>query len=401
MQIPGIETRMTRARTQEEFESARRELHEFLASHTQYALTPEEATKTYLESVDNVREQRVRDAILADPVGGLNILGSDESDLKPEQVDRLTRFATAQINAQEAKERRDEADKVRKQKLKSKVEDNALTGDIIRGRDVTQRVLDARDLDGGQKRALLDWQRQYNKAEDSAPSDPTELLRWRIAARTGRDPSSGRPVKWTDITKADLSSKDKGDLVDKLLDHQDRMSGKFEKLHDQRRTRGDQHIRLMLSGQDGLLAQILGGTGDAFTDLNMYQAQLEFDGLVRQAPGRDPVDIANEVVFKYARNSIDKFAGSSAKILNAYNVKSVDELLNKVQSGQISREQSDQVLRLGNFLKEADKPDTPDTPDEPAVDDGSSSFNAVLKYLRESFSGPGAGRSTTPTPPKK
>jgi hypothetical protein len=402
MQIPEIEARAIRADTPEKMQSAVNELRQFLGTHTGYALTTEEATKTYLESVDNVREQRVRDAIMADPVGGLNLLADSETaqDLKPAQVDRLTRFATAQINAAEAAERRKQAEETRQETLKRKTTEGALTRDVVRGRDITGHLIgpQGRDLDGPTIRALVDFQRSYRTARNEEPSDPAELLRWRVAARTGRDPETGRAIKWTDITKAPgLSSKDQGDLVDKLLDRDDRLTDKALTLRDRKRGRGENQIRLLLSGKDGLLAQITGSTGESFNDLNLYEALMEYDAVVEQRPGIDPVDLADEVATKYARNVITRFAGSSQKILQAYGVSSLDDLLNKAQTGEIPRAQADRILRLGQFLKKADpKPIVPGEGQDPVIEESRGYFDAV----RDFFKGSGSGRSTTPTAPK-
>lgn len=399
MQVPGIEARAIRSRTPEEMQFSVDELRTFLGTHTGYALTVEEATKTYLESVDNIREQRVRDAIMSDPVGGLNLLADSETskDLKPTQVDRLTRFATAQINAAEAAERRREAADARKETLIKKGVESSLTRDIVRGKDITQALIspDARNLDGPTIRALVEFQRAYRTAGAEGPSDPTELLRWRIAARTGRDPDTGNRVRWTDVTKAvGVNSKDKGDLVNKLLDHDERMVDKAVTLRDKRRGRGENQIRLLLSGKDGLLAAITGTTGEAFNDLNLYESLMEYDAVVDQKQGQDPVDIADEVALKYARNVITRFAGSSQKILEAYGVDSLDDLLDKAESGEMPRAQADKIIRLGKFLKKADpKPIVPVEGQDAVIEENKGYFKA----LREWWHGPGSGRSTTPS----
>jgi len=401
MQVPGIEARAIRATTQTEMDSAIRELKDFLGSHTNYALTQEEATKTYLESVDNVREQRVRDAILADPVGGLNILGSEQSqDLKPAQVDRLARFATAQINAQEAKARRDEAEETRKQTLKKKVSETSFTRDILRGRDVTQKLAgpEGRDLDGPSMRALVDFQKSFRTAGAEGPSDPIELLRWRIAARTGRDPASGQRVKWTDITRADLNSKDKGDLVDKLLDHEEKTADKALTLRDKRRGRGENQIRLLLSGKDGLLASIIGSGGDGISDLNLYEALMEYDAHVDQQQTRDPLDIADQVAKQHARAVVSRFAGDTNRLMDGFGVKSLDELMDKVEAGQIPRAQADKILRLGKFLKFRDEKAVPTGPDvNPTVEESKGYFDAVRRFFSDGLFGPGSQRSKTPS----
>ncbi len=398
MQVPEIESRAVRAKTSEEMQGAVDELRTFLGTHTGYALTTEEATKTYLESVDNIREQRMRDAVRADPVGGLNLLSSDAAaDLRPKQVERLTAFATAQITALEAKARREDAEREKEEKLKKKVTEAALTRDIVRQKDITSALLgpEARDLDGPTIRALVEFQRSYLTAAQEERSDPIELLRWRIASRTGRDPATGQSIRWTDITKAaGINSKDKGDLVDKLLDRNERLAGKAVTEHDRRRIRGDNQLGLLLSGKDGLVAALTGSTGDAFNDLNLYEARMEYDAVVTQSPNRDPVDLADEIGMKYARNVINRFVGSSQKILNAYGVQTLEQLLDKAESGQIPREQADKILRLGKLLKKADeKPAAPVAGSDPLIEEHRGFFNAV----RDLVFGQGSTRSKTPS----
>lgn len=407
MQVPGIEARATRARTPEEMQSAVDELRQFLGSHTNYALTQEEATKTYLESVDNIREQRFRDAILADPVSGLNILGSDQAkDLNPAQADRLARFATAQINAQEAAARREEAAETRAQTLKKKMSETAFTRDVIRGRDIVQKLAgpEGRDLDGPTMRALVDFQRSLRTAGAEGPSDPAELLRWRIAARTGRDPATGQAVKWTDIGKAQgLNSDNKGDLIEKLFDRNEKAQGKAETHWDRRVARGRDQIRLLLSGKDGLLATLTGSSGDTFNDLNMYEALTEFDKRTETIGQRNPTDTADEIAFKYAQNVISRFAGSSTKILAAYNVKTLDELLDKAESGEIPRAQADNILRLGQFLKKADQKPPVTEGEDPVIEEGRGAFRALKELWNKQIISPDptAARSRTPSAPSK
>ncbi len=388
MQLPEIEQRAIRAQTPEETQSAIDELHQFLGTHTGYALTVEEATKQYLESVDKIREQRFRAAILGDPVGALNLLASDAGkDLKAEQVERLTRLATAKLTANEAEQRRKEAEVEREQKKIQKGRSREYVRDILKGNDVLERLENERDLDGPEMRALADWQKSRAAHVEDA-SDPGQLLRWRIASRTGRDPQTGKGIKWTDITKAPgLNSKDKGDLVDRLVDRAEKLEGKAETLLNRRIGRGDSQIRLLLSGTDGLVARMTGTTGDEFNDFNMYEAIAEFDARVGvgKDAGRDPVDLADEIAFKYAGNVIAKYKGSAQKIIRAYGVDTIDELLDKVQSGQFPKKQADFVLRMGKFLKDANKPaqSTPTKPGEPpaALKDGQGALDSFKTWI--------------------
>ena len=380
------------------------EIREFLKSITGNLFSAEEAAKMEKESTERVNEYRLRGFIYQDPVNSLNLLADPNvaNSLGAGAADRLVRFAETRAAAMRAEQERNDRRSEAEAKRRSEVRATVLTKDILRGKDITADLIADRDLTDNQIRSLTEFQKAYRSGTLDA-SDPAEHLRWIVASRTGRDPATGQPVKLGDVLAAQgVTAKDKGLLVEKFMDAKESRDSKAQSLRDKHYGRGEQQIKLLLGSDTGLLGAILGGgRRDIINDLNLYTALAEYDAMVERNPGRDPRDIADEVGLKHARALVTRAALGDAKLFVGLGVKDLDDLLARVNSGQIPREQADAMLRLGEFLKfrqQQQGPRPSDQPEETEDQKQRSNLRALSEWLARFMWGSGERRPSVPPP---
>lgn len=398
--LPTLEENAITAKTEAQMSAAMAEIRTYLSSISDNVYKSDEIAKMMRDSEDRIVETRYRSVIAANPVHGVMFLSDPEASkrIDTKMAERLTAFADAKMRADEAAERRKDADIHRTEKKMNDELDKFYTDKILAGEDITRELQEDRQLTAETKRTLRNFQ---HTLATQGGGDTAEMTRWRVAANTGIDPATNQRITWADIAKAfGVDGKTKGVLIDKFFTEKQQRESKGEALRDRRYSLGKHNIDMLLTpNEGGIFAAMLRGmeSGAGLDTLNHYQALLEYDATSREQLDRDPVDIADEIAMRRARTIISKFAGDTSRLFHGYGVTSFEDLMAKVKSGQISRQQADAVLRLGEFLKFRDKAIVKPTPEAPTTTEqerGRSAFDAFMEFMRGAWGGPGTGERT-------